>query len=39
MRQAMQQAIELQKELGSVIDVNRVGISLYIARSKNGNGY
>jgi hypothetical protein len=39
MRLAMQQAIELQKELGSVIDVNRVGISLYISRSKNGNGY
>ena len=39
MRLAMSQAIELQKELGSVIDVNRVGISLYISRSKNGNGY
>ncbi len=39
MRDCLIAAIELQKELGSVVDVNRVGLSLYIARSKNGNGY
>lgn len=39
MRESLISAIELQKELGSVVDVNRVGLSLYIARTKNGNGY
>jgi len=39
MRQSLSEAIQLQKELGSVIDVNRVGISLYISKSKNGSGY
>jgi hypothetical protein len=39
MRECLISAIELQKELGSVVDVNRVGLSLYIAKTKNGNGY
>ncbi len=37
MRDCLISAIELQKELGSVVDVNRVGLSLYIAKTKNGN--
>lgn len=39
MRECLMSAIELQKELGSVVDVNRVGLSLYIAKTKNGYGY
>jgi hypothetical protein len=34
---SMRQALQIQQELGAVIDVNRVGISLYISKSKNGN--
>jgi hypothetical protein len=37
MRECLISAIELQKELGSVVDVNKIGMSLYIARTKNGN--
>ena len=36
MRECLIAAIELQKELGSVVDVNRVGLSLYISKTKNG---
>lgn len=39
MRECLISAIELQKELGSVVDVNRVGLSLYIARTKNNGAY
>jgi len=37
MRECLIAAIELQKELGSVVDVNKVGLSLYISKTKNGN--
>ena len=40
MRECYLNAIELQKELGgSYVDVNRVALSLYISKTKNGNGY
>lgn len=39
MRDCLISAIELQKELGSVVDVNKIAMSLYIARTKNGNGF
>jgi len=39
MRECFKSAMELQSELGSIVDINRVGLSLYIARTKNGNGY
>ncbi|HEY5534914.1 MAG TPA: hypothetical protein VIL99_08285 [Ignavibacteria bacterium] len=37
MRECLIAAIDLQKELGSVVDVNKVGLSLYISKTKNGN--
>jgi len=37
MRDCLIAAIDLQKELGSVVDVNRVALSLYISKTKNGN--
>jgi hypothetical protein len=37
MRECFITAINLQKELGSVVDVNKVGLSLYISKTKNGN--
>jgi len=39
MRDCLISSIELQKELGSVVDVNKIAMSLYISRSKNGNSY
>lgn len=39
MKDCLKSAIELQSELGPVVDVNRIALSLYISRSKNGNGY
>jgi len=39
MRDCLIASIDLQKELGSVVDVNKIAMSLYISRSKNGNGY
>ena len=35
MRISLKQAIALQTELGSVVDVNRIGLSLFIQRSKS----
>jgi len=35
MRDCLMAGIELQKELGSVVDVNKIAMSLYIARTKN----
>jgi len=37
MRDCLISAIDLQKELGSVVDVNKIAMSLYIARTKNGS--
>jgi hypothetical protein len=39
MRECLIAGIDLQKELGSVVDVNKVALSLYISKTKNGNGY
>ena len=39
MRDCLISAIDLQKELGSVVDVNKVALSLYISKTKNGNSY
>jgi len=39
MKDCLKSAIELQLELGPVVDVNRIALSLYISRTKNGNGY
>ena len=35
MRDCLMAGITLQKELGSVVDVNKIAMSLYIARTKN----
>lgn len=35
MRECLMAGIQLQKELGSVVDVNKISMSLYIARIKN----
>ena len=37
MRECLKAAIDLQSELGAIIDINRVGLSLYISKTKNGN--
>jgi len=34
MKECMKQALQIQLELGAVVDVNKIGISLYISRSK-----
>jgi hypothetical protein len=39
MKECLQAALDLQQELGIVFDVNRIGLSLYISRTKNGYGY
>ena len=39
MRDCLIAGIDLQKELGSVVDVNKVALSLYISKTKNGNSY
>jgi hypothetical protein len=39
MHDSLTQGIQLQKDLGSVIDVNRIAITLFITRTKQKNGY
>jgi hypothetical protein len=34
MKESLRQAIQIQQELGSVIDVNRIGLSLFIQKTK-----
>lgn len=38
MRDCLAQGIKLQQDLGSVIDVNRIAITLFITRTKSKNG-
>lgn len=39
MRECLIAGIDLQKELGSVVDVNKVALSLYISKTKNGSSF
>jgi hypothetical protein len=39
MLRSLTDAVKIAGELGGVVDVNRIGITLFIARSKNLNGY